>query len=151
METKTKQNGKATNTEIKDIISGNGVSNVTAEKNGKVINGDVKTEVQTEKTTEKVVEQQKVVEVLKMSIDEKISKIEDLKIIIDKREKLIDSRKKLNSFVLGSHHSNESVTLTDGQGHTFTATNTEVLSSVIDVIRNIIDDKIKDSENLISF
>ena len=86
-----------------------------------------------------------------MSIDEKISKIEDLKVIIDKREKLIESRKKLNSFVLGSHHSNESVTLTDGQGHTFTATNTEVLASVIDVIRNIIDDKIRESENLINF
>ena len=150
METKTKQNGKATNAEIKDIISGNGASNSTADKNGKDLNlngNHVKTEVE----TEKVVEQQKVVETPKMSIDEKISKIEDLKIIIDKREKLIESRKKLNAFVLGSHHSNESVTLTDGQGHTFTATNTEVLSSVIDVIRNIIDDKIKDSENLISF
>ena len=150
MQTKTKQNGKASNTEIKDIISGNGASNSIADKNGKDLNlngNHVKTEVE----TEKVVEQQKVVETPKMSIDEKISKIEDLKIIIDKREKLEASRKKLNAFVIGANQFNENIVLTDENGNTFKTSNSEVFTRVVSVINQTLVEKITEIEKQIEF
>ena len=39
---------------------------------------------------------------LELSLEQKIEKVENLKMLIEKREILEDSRKKLNAFVIGS-------------------------------------------------
>ncbi|PLX03176.1 MAG: hypothetical protein C0594_10820 [Marinilabiliales bacterium] len=86
-----------------------------------------------------------------LSLDEKIAVVENLQITIEKREKLLESRKKLNSFVIGSHQFSENIVLTDGQGNSFKASNTEVFGKVVDLIREILDTKIKELEQDIKF
>lgn len=148
---KSRQNGKATNGELKDIkgLNGHAVLNTEVKETAKeTVSETEKKQEQLKSDNQDKIQEQKA---LQLTIEEKISKVEDLKIVISKREKLIESRKKLNSFVLGSNQSNENLTITDKNGNSFISSNTEVLTSVVDLIRNIIDEKIKESESQINF
>jgi hypothetical protein len=86
-----------------------------------------------------------------LSLDEKIAKVEILSVLIEKREKLQESRKKLTAFVLGNHSFDENIVLTDSQGNTFRTSNTEVVSSVVKVIRETLETKIREIETEIKF
>ena len=61
-----------------------------------------------------------------LTLEQKIEKVENLKLLIEKREILEDSRKKLNAFVIGSPQFGESIKITDEHGNTFQTSNTEV-------------------------
>ena len=86
-----------------------------------------------------------------LSLEQKIEKVENLKILIEKREILEDSRKKLNAFVIGSPQFGENIKLTDEHGNTFQTSNTEVLSKVIATIKDTLVEKIKEIETEIKF
>ena len=86
-----------------------------------------------------------------LSLEQKIEKVENLKILIEKREILEDSRKKLNSFVVGSPQFGESIKLTDENGNTFQTSNTEVFTKVIATIKDTLIEKIAEIENEIKF
>ena len=86
-----------------------------------------------------------------LSLDQKIEKIENLKTLIDKRDKLEISRKKLGSFVVGTNQFNENIVLTDESGNTFKTSNSEVFTKVVDAINETLIAKIREIENQIEF
>ena len=178
METLTakKTNGKATE---KDVAVLNG-KNVLAPTNFKQNeqtkpNGQEKPEVKTvetvepitfvepvenaekvEKPVEAVQEVIKIVEVPappkpQLTLEQKIERIENLKTLIEKREKLEASRKKLTSFVVGANQFSECIVLTDENGNTFKTSNTEVFAKVVDAINSTLVTKITEIEQQIEF
>ena len=86
-----------------------------------------------------------------LTLEQKIEKVETLKMLIEKREILEDSRKKLNSFVIGSPQFGESIKLTDENGNSFQTSNTEVLTKVIATIKETLIEKIAEIEKEIKF
>jgi len=86
-----------------------------------------------------------------LTLEQKIEKVETLKMLIEKREILEESRKKLNAFVIGSPQFGESIKLTDEHGNTFQTSNTEVLTKVIATIKETLVEKIKEIEKNIKF
>jgi len=86
-----------------------------------------------------------------LTLEQKIEKVENLKLLIEKREILEDSRKKLNAFVIGSPQFGENIKLTDEHGNTFQTSNTEVLTKVIATIKDTLVEKIKEIETEIKF
>lgn len=172
METLTakKTNGKATE---KDVAVLNG-KNVLAPNNFKQNeqpkpNGQEKPEVKAVETVEPVVNVEKVEkpveavqEVIKivevpappkpqLTLEQKIERIENLKTLIEKREKLEASRKKLTSFVVGANQFSECIVLTDENGNTFKTSNTEVFAKVVDAINSTLVTKITEIEQQIEF
>ena len=101
-----------------------------------------------EKKVEKPIEQ---VQEPVLSLDQKIEKVENLKTLIDKRELLEESRKKLNSFVVGTNQFNESIVLTDENGNKFQTSNSEVFTKVVKSINETLIEKISEIENQIKF
>ena len=86
-----------------------------------------------------------------LTLEQKIEKVENLKLLIEKIKILEDSRKKLNAFVIGSPQFGENIKLTDEHGNTFQTSNTEVLTKVIATIKDTLVEKIKDIETEIKF
>jgi hypothetical protein len=86
-----------------------------------------------------------------LTLDQKIEKVENLKTLIDKREKLEESRKKLSSFVVGTNQFSETLVLNDESGNTFKTSNSEVFTKVVASINETLVEKIKEIENQIKF
>ena len=103
------------------------------------------------KVEKPIVELPKPVIVPELSLEQKIEKVENLKILIEKREILEDSRKKLNSFVVGSPQFGESIKLTDENDNVFQTSNTEVFTKVIATIKETLIEKIAEIEKEIKF
>jgi hypothetical protein len=140
-------NGKALLTDVKEIRGKNGVKLV---KLGDPIPTDeTKTEVKSEEKTQETA----VLNPLKkeLTLDQKIEKVENLKILIEKREKLEESRKKLSSFVIGSHQFSEKIVLSDDRGNSFNTSNSEVFAKVVGTINETLITKISEIEKQIEF
>lgn len=172
METLTvkKTNGKATEKDVAGL-NGKNVLVPAAFKQSEQVkpNGQEKPEVktvepvikveqveQTEKPVETVQEVIKIVEVQappkpQLTLEQKIERIENLKTLIEKREKLEASRKKLTSFVVGANQFSECIVLTDENGNTFKTSNTEVFTKVVEAINNTLVTKITEIEQQIEF
>jgi hypothetical protein len=86
-----------------------------------------------------------------LTLEQKIEKVENLKLLIEKREILEESRKKLNAFVIGSPNFGENIKLTDEEGNTFQTSNTEVFTKVVATIKETLIEKIKEIETEIKF
>ncbi len=106
---------------------------------------------ETKKVEKPIVEIPKPAIVPVLSLEQKIEKVENLAILIEKREILEESRKKLNSFVIGSPQFGESIKLTDENGNNFQTSNTEVLTKVISTIKETLIEKIAEIEKDIKF
>ena len=146
----------------KEKINGNGKGHLTNVKNlrgrdgkhitilGKpIITEETIAEIKTDVNTQEIV----VVEHLKkeLTLDQKIEKVENLKILIEKREKLEESRKKLSSFVVGSHQFSEKIVLSDDRGNSFNTSNSEVFAKVVATINETLVTKISEIEKQIEF
>ena len=66
-----------------------------------------------------VKEEPVVVEVRKLTLDEKIQKVEDLSLMIDRWRTLSDSRRKLQTFQIGADSLSSTILLKDGAGNEF--------------------------------
>ena len=86
-----------------------------------------------------------------LTLEQKIEKVENLKTLVDKREKLEMSRKKLQSFIIGTNNFNENIVLTDENGNTFKTSNSEVFTKVVDAINSTLISKISEIEQEIRF
>jgi len=86
-----------------------------------------------------------------LTLEQKIEKVENLKTLVDKREKLELSRKKLQSFVVGTNNFNENIVLTDENGNNFKTSNTEVFTKVVEAINGTLISKINEIEQQIKF
>ena len=153
---KTGKNGLASKNDVNDIKNNGALSprvNKPSEPNQTTAQ---KVEVKTEPTPiEKPIEEVKqiIVEVPKpqLTLDQKIEKVENLKTLIEKREKLEQSRKKLQAFIIGTNNFNENIVLTDENGNKFSTSNTEVFANVVETINKTLVSKIAEIEKQIEF
>jgi len=139
-----KTNGKGTKKDVSSVKS-------PALKNAEKKTNEVKKE-EVKPTVEKKLETPiKEIKEPVLTLDQKIEKVENLKTLIDKREKLEESRKKLNSFVVGANQFSENIILTDENNNKFQTSNSEVFNKVVACINETLIEKISEIENQIKF
>ena len=90
------------------------------------------------------------VEVRKLSLDEKIQKVEDLSLMIDRWRTLSESRRKLTTFQIGADSMSSTILMRDAAGNEFKTSNSSVISSVIDEMKRTLDAKVKEVEEQIN-
>ncbi|MDD4149870.1 MAG: hypothetical protein PHE33_07560 [Bacteroidales bacterium] len=145
---------KATQKEVASLNAKNAIIIAKTEIVEKTkLNEQEKPEVKTVETVEPIVKVVEQVETPKpqLSLEQKIEKIENLKTLIEKRERLEASRKKLTSFVVGANQFSENLVLTDEHGNTFKTSNTEVFTKVVETINSTLISKITEIEEQIEF
>lgn len=86
-----------------------------------------------------------------MTLQEKIQRIENLKLIIEKRIKLVQTRDELERFQIASNDFNCSMRLNDSDGNVFTTSFTPGIKRVIDFLKTSFDMSIAETEEKISF
>ena len=120
---------------------------VVAEKTGKVAENVV---VVSETAPVMKVVKNEVEEPRKLTLEERIQKVEDLSMLIDRWKTLNDSRRKLQTFQIGADSLSSVISLRDANGNEFKTSNSAVISSVIDEMKKTLDGKVKDVEELIN-
>ena len=86
----------------------------------------------------------------KLSLDEKIQRVEDLTLMIDRWRTLNESRRKLQTFQIGADSLSSVILLKDAAGNEFKTSNSSVITSVIDEMKRTLDGKVKEVEEQIS-
>jgi len=89
--------------------------------------------------------------VRELTLQEKINKIENLQLIVEKRERLVGTRSELEKFQTSSRDFNCSMRLNDSYGNVFTTSFTPGIKKVIDFLKTSFDASITDVENKITF
>jgi hypothetical protein len=89
--------------------------------------------------------------VKEMTLMEKILKVENLQLVIEKRAKLVQTRSELERFQTASNDFNCSMRLNDSDGNVFTTSFTPGIKKVIDFLRSSFDASISDVEGKIKF
>lgn len=111
-------------------------------------------EVVVETVVAEVVETQPVMKVVKeelevprkMTLEERIQKVEDLSMLIEKWKKLSDAKRKLQTFQIGADSMSSVVSLRDANGNEFKTSNSAVFSAVVDEMKRTLDDKVREVE-----
>ena len=94
-----------------------------------------------------VVKEEKVEEAArKLTLEERIQRVEDLSMLIDRWKTLNDSRRKLQTFQIGADSMSSVISLRDSNGNEFKTSNSAVISSVIDEMKRTLDSKVHDVE-----
>ena len=88
-------------------------------------------------------------ETRKLTLDEKIQKVEDLTMMIDRWRLLTESRRKLQTFQIGADSLSSIILLRDAAGNEFKTSNSAVITSVIDEMKRTLDVKVREVEVLI--
>jgi len=86
-----------------------------------------------------------------LTLMEKILKVENLQLIIEKRAKLVQTRSELERFQISSNDFNCSMRLNDSDGNVFTTSFTPGIKKVIDFLKSQFDASISEAENKINF
>ena len=86
----------------------------------------------------------------KLSLEERIQRVEDLSMLIDRWKTLNDSRRKLQTFQIGADSLSSVISLRDANGNEFKTSNSAVITSVIDEMKRTLDGKVRDVEELIN-
>ena len=86
----------------------------------------------------------------KLTLEERIQKVEDLSMLIERWKTLNDSRRKLQTFQIGVDSLSSVVALRDANGNEFKTSNSAVVTSVIDEMKRTLDIKISDVESQIN-
>jgi len=89
--------------------------------------------------------------VKEMTLTEKILKIENLQLVIEKRAKLVQTRSELERFQTASNDFNCSMRLNDSDGNVFTTSFTPGIKKVIEFLKTSFDASITEAENKITF
>jgi len=97
-----------------------------------------------------VKEEPALVEVRKLTVDEKIQKVEDLSLLIDRYRSLNDARRKLQTFQIGADSLSSQILLKDAAGYEFKTSNSEVVTAVIDVMKKRLEEKVAEVESQIN-
>jgi len=97
-----------------------------------------------------VVKEEKVEEAArKLTLEERIQRVEDLSMLIDRWKTLNDSRRKLQTFQIGADSLSSVISLRDANGNEFKTSNSAVITSVIDEMKRTLDAKVHDVEEQI--
>jgi hypothetical protein len=86
-----------------------------------------------------------------ISVERRIEKVEELKITIKKYQQLQEARKGLTNFRLGSDGMSAVLTLKDADGTPFSTSNPVVLETALNHIRQVLNEKIHETEQEINF
>jgi hypothetical protein len=86
-----------------------------------------------------------------MTLIEKILKVENLQLVVEKRAKLVQTRSELERFQVSSNDFNCTMRLNDSDGNVFTTSFTPGIKKVIDFLKASFDASIADVENKITF
>ncbi len=86
-----------------------------------------------------------------MTLLEKILKVENLQLIVEKRAKLVQTRSELERFQISSNDFNCTMRLNDSDGNVFTTSFTPGIKKVIDFLKSSFDASISDVEGKIKF
>ena len=89
--------------------------------------------------------------VKELTLVEKILKIENLQLVIEKRAKLVQTRSELERFQTASNDFNCSMRLNDSDGNTFTTRFTPGIKKVIEFLKTQFDASITEVETKINF
>ena len=151
-------------------MSKNGTSALTVSKPGS--NGSSKIEKAAEKAVETLVAsipevEQKAEEVVlppaptvvekpiivirELTLQEKINKIENLQLIVEKRERLVGTRSELEKFQTSSNDFNCTLRLNDSDGNVFSTSFTPGVKKVVDFLKDSFDASIGNIEDQIKF
>ena len=151
-------------------MSKNGTSALTVSKPGS--NGGSKIEKAAEKAVETLVAsipavEQKVEEVVlppapavvekpiivirELTLQEKINKIENLQLIVEKRERLVGTRSELEKFQTSSNDFNCTLRLNDSDGNVFSTSFTPGVKKVVEFLKGSFDSSIESIEDQIKF
>ena len=84
-------------------------------------------------------------------MQEKLLKIENLSLVVEKRAKLVQTRSELERFQISSNDFNCSMRLNDSDGNVFTTSFTPGIKKVIDFLKSSFDASITDVESKITF
>ena len=86
-----------------------------------------------------------------LTLHEKILKVENLQLVVEKRAKLVNTRSELERFQTSSNDFNCTMRLNDSDGNVFTTSFTPGITKVIDFLKSSFDASIIDVENKITF
>jgi len=86
-----------------------------------------------------------------LTLMEKILKIENLQLVIEKRAKLVQTRSELDRFQISSNDFNCTMRLNDSDGNVFTTSFTPGIKKVIEFLKTSFDASITEAENKITF
>jgi ribosomal protein S4E len=86
----------------------------------------------------------------KLTLDERIQRVEDLSMLIDRWRQLTESRRKLQTFQIGSDSLSSVIMLKDASGNEFKTSNSAVITSVIDEMKRTLDVKVREVEEQIN-
>lgn len=86
-----------------------------------------------------------------LTLEETITKVESLKMLVTKRENLKETRDLLERFKVGSNDFNCTLRLSDTDGNSFNTTFTPGIKKVIEFMKTAFDDSIAEVENQIKF
>ena len=139
-----KTNGKATPTEEKAIVAA--MKTVISPEKPKTEEKAPVAKVEPEKPVIPVPELKK-----EMTMMEKILKVENLQLVVEKRAKLVQTRSELERFQISSNDFNCTMRLNDSDGNVFTTSFTPGIKKVIDFLKSSFDASITDVENKITF
>ena len=87
----------------------------------------------------------------KLNLEEKIQRVEDLTMLIERWRTLNESRRKLQTFQIGADSLSSTILLRDAAGNEFKTSNSAVITSVIDEMKHTLDEKVRDCEDQINF
>ena len=85
----------------------------------------------------------------KLSLDEKIQKVEDLTMLFDRWRTLNESRRKLQTSNSSADSLSSVILLKDAAGNEFKTSNSAVIASVIDEMKRTLDTKVREIESQI--
>ncbi len=136
---------------IKNSTNGNGKEN----GNGAAVVKQAVALIGEKKAEEKLPEPVKIIPAeepkKELTLIEKILKVENLQLVIEKRGKLVQTRSELERFQTASNDFNCSMRLNDSDGNVFTTSFTPGIKKVIDFLKSSFDASISDVEGKIKF
>ncbi|MEI7723470.1 MAG: hypothetical protein WCK09_00340 [Bacteroidota bacterium] len=86
-----------------------------------------------------------------LTLTEKIQKVENLQLIVEKRTKLVQTRSEIERFQTASNDFNCSLRLNDSDGNVFTTSFTPGIKKVIEFLKSAFDASISEVEQKINF
>ncbi len=85
------------------------------------------------------------------SLEQRIHKVENLQLLVNKRTKLVQTRNELEKFQISSNDFNCSLQMKDSDGNNFSTSFTPGIKKVIEFLRTSFDASIKEVEAQIRF
>jgi len=86
-----------------------------------------------------------------LSLEQKIQKVENLQLVVNKRAKLVQTRNEIERFQIASNDFNCNLQMKDSDGNTFSTSFTPGIKKVIEFLKTSFDASISEVETHIKF